>query len=112
MSFTAQAVKLPRRGGPVAGGRQHRATTSPTRTSSAGFRPLLVSTCSATVTVPTPRPAWLGALRVRLRMKLIRTAVVVGMAKRLYDESRKPENQRRIRSAVEQVRAHRARPRR
>ena len=29
-------------------------------------------------------------------MKLLRTAAVVGVAKKLYDESRKPENQRKV----------------
>jgi hypothetical protein len=42
-------------------------------------------------------------------MKLLRTAALVGIGKKLYDESRKPENQARIKSAVEQVRARRAR---
>ena len=42
-------------------------------------------------------------------MKLMRTAVLAGAAKKLYDESRKPENQARIRSAVEKVRNRRRR---
>jgi len=42
-------------------------------------------------------------------MKLTRMAVLAGVAKKVYDESRKPENQARIKSAVEQVRAKRRR---
>jgi hypothetical protein len=38
----------------------------------------------------------------------MRTAALIGIAKKLYDESRKPENQRRIKQAVESVRARRA----
>ena len=41
-------------------------------------------------------------------MRIMRTAAYVGIAKKLYDESRKPENQRRIKQAVETVRARRA----
>jgi len=40
-------------------------------------------------------------------MKLMRTAVLAGVAKKIYDESRKPQNQARIRSAVEKVRSRR-----
>ena len=41
-------------------------------------------------------------------MKLMRTAALVGVAKKVYDESRKPENQRRIKEAVASVKAKRA----
>jgi hypothetical protein len=41
-------------------------------------------------------------------MKIFRLAATVGIAKKLYDESRRPENQRRIKQAVESVRARRA----
>lgn len=41
-------------------------------------------------------------------MRIFRTAAAFGIAKKLYDESRKPENQRRIKQAVESVRARRA----
>ena len=41
-------------------------------------------------------------------MKLMRTAALVGVAKKVYDESRKPENQRRIKEAVASVKARRA----
>lgn len=41
-------------------------------------------------------------------MRLMRTAALAGIAKKIYDESRKPENQERIRSAVEAVKARRA----
>ena len=44
-------------------------------------------------------------------MKLFRTAAAVGIAKRLYDESRKPENQRRIKQAAQTVRERRSRKR-
>lgn len=39
----------------------------------------------------------------------MRTAAVVGIAKKLYDESRKPENQERIKAAVAKVRERRNR---
>jgi hypothetical protein len=42
-------------------------------------------------------------------MKLMRTAVLAGVARRLYGESRKPENQARIRAAVAKVRQRRTR---
>lgn len=42
-------------------------------------------------------------------MKLMRTAVLAGVAKKIYDESRKPQNQARIRSAVEKVRSRQRR---
>ncbi len=41
-------------------------------------------------------------------MKLLRTAALVGVAKKVYDESRKPENQRRIKEAVASVKEKRA----
>jgi hypothetical protein len=40
-------------------------------------------------------------------MKLFRTVAAAGIAKKLYDESRKPENRARIQAAVEKVRARR-----
>jgi hypothetical protein len=42
-------------------------------------------------------------------MKIMRTAAAIGIAKKLYDEGRKPENQRRIKQAVTTVRERRAR---
>ena len=42
-------------------------------------------------------------------MKLMRTAVLAGVAKKVYDESRKPENQARIRAAVARVQERRTR---
>ena len=42
-------------------------------------------------------------------MKLFRAAATVGILKKLYDESRKPENQRRIKQAVTTVKERRAR---
>jgi hypothetical protein len=41
-------------------------------------------------------------------MKLMRSAAAIGLAKKVYDEARKPENQRRIREAVEKARARQA----
>lgn len=38
-------------------------------------------------------------------MKLMKSAVVMGAAKKLYDEAQKPENQRRIREATDKVKA-------
>jgi len=43
----------------------------------------------------------------RAGMKLMRTAALAGLAKKLYDESRKPENQARIRAAVDKARSRR-----
>lgn len=40
-------------------------------------------------------------------MKLMRSAVLVGVAKKVYDEARKPQNQARIKSAVAKVQARR-----
>jgi hypothetical protein len=37
-------------------------------------------------------------------MKIMRTLALAGVAKKLYDESRKPQNQARIRDAVSRVR--------
>ena len=42
-------------------------------------------------------------------MKLMRGLALAGVAKKLYDESRKPENQARIRRAVDAVKERRAR---
>ena len=42
-------------------------------------------------------------------MKIMRTVATLGIAKKVYDEARKPENQARIRQAVEQLRQRRAR---
>jgi hypothetical protein len=49
-------------------------------------------------------------------MGLMKKAMVIGVAKKLYDESRKPENQKRIQGAVDSFKARReagrnARPR-
>lgn len=40
-------------------------------------------------------------------MKILKTAALAGVAKKLYGESRKPENQRRIKAAVDQAKARR-----
>ena len=42
-------------------------------------------------------------------MKPTRSAVLAGVAKKLFDEARKPENQARIREAVAKVQERRAR---
>ncbi len=41
-------------------------------------------------------------------MKLMRSAALAGVAKKLYDESRKPQNQERIRQAVASFKARRS----
>ena len=41
-------------------------------------------------------------------MKIMRSAALLGVAKKLYDESRKPENQAKIRAAVEKAKAKRS----
>jgi hypothetical protein len=41
-------------------------------------------------------------------MRLMRGAMVAGVAKKLYDEAKKPENQRRMKQAVESIKARRA----
>jgi hypothetical protein len=40
-------------------------------------------------------------------MKLIRTVAAAGIAKKLYDESRKPHNRAKIQAAVDRVKARR-----
>lgn len=42
-------------------------------------------------------------------MKILRTAALLGVAKKVYDESRKPQNQAKLRAAVEKVQARRGR---
>lgn len=42
-------------------------------------------------------------------MRMIRTAVVLGAAKKAYDVASKPENQKRIKDAVARLQAQRAR---
>ncbi len=37
-------------------------------------------------------------------MKLMRAATMIGIAKKVYDEARKPENQAKIKAAVERYR--------
>lgn len=44
-------------------------------------------------------------------MKLMRGAALAGVAKKLYDESRKPENQERIRRALDAIKERRRRGR-
>lgn len=41
-------------------------------------------------------------------MGIIKKTMAAGIAKKLYDESRKPENQRRINGAVSSLKARRA----
>jgi hypothetical protein len=45
-------------------------------------------------------------------MRLIRTATTLGIAKKLYDEARKPQNQARIKSAIARARSGRKSARR
>jgi hypothetical protein len=42
-------------------------------------------------------------------MKLMKTAAMAGIAKKLYDESRKPHNQAKIKAAVDKAKAKRGR---
>ena len=42
-------------------------------------------------------------------MKMMRSAVLAGVAKRVFDEARKPENQARIKEGVAKLQARRAR---
>ena len=41
-------------------------------------------------------------------MRLMRSAAAIGIAKKIYDEARKPENQRRIKQAVASLQERRA----
>lgn len=41
-------------------------------------------------------------------MGLLKKAMVIGVAKKLYDESRKPHNQKKIQDAVDSFKARRA----
>jgi hypothetical protein len=41
-------------------------------------------------------------------MKLLKTAALAGLAKKAYDEARKPHNQAKIQQAVESFKARRA----
>ena len=49
-----------------------------------------------------------GPEAVRGGMKLMRTAVLAGIAKKVYDESRKPENRARINAGVAKLRQRRS----
>lgn len=40
-------------------------------------------------------------------MKLLRSAAAIGVAKKIYTEAQKPENQRKIREAVAKMKAKR-----
>jgi hypothetical protein len=40
-------------------------------------------------------------------MKLLRSAAALGIAKRVYDEARKPHNQAKIKSVVDRARSRR-----
>ncbi len=37
-------------------------------------------------------------------MKLMRSAVAIGVARKIYNEARKPENQRRVKQGIETLR--------
>jgi hypothetical protein len=41
-------------------------------------------------------------------MRLLRTAALAGVAKKVYDEARKPENQERMRKAYDSYKSRRA----
>jgi hypothetical protein len=44
-------------------------------------------------------------------MKIMRGVAALGVAKKVYDEARKPHNQAKIRSAVDRARSRRKPPR-
>jgi hypothetical protein len=48
-----------------------------------------------------------GLVRVPVGMKLMRSAAAIGIARKIYTEARKPENQRRIKQAVASMQARR-----
>jgi hypothetical protein len=48
-------------------------------------------------------------LGTTLHMRIMRGAVAIGIARRLYVEARKPENQRRIKQAADSLRNRQAR---
>ena len=56
----------------------------------------------------TTAPVSCGPVRVSDRMKLMRSAAAVGIARRIYAEARKPENQRKIKKAVANLQERRA----
>ena len=41
-------------------------------------------------------------------MKLMRTAAMAGVAKKVYDEAKKPHNQQKIREAMQSIKARRS----
>ena len=41
-------------------------------------------------------------------MKLMRTAAMAGLAKKAFDEARKPHNQQKIKAAVDSIKARRS----
>jgi hypothetical protein len=51
------------------------------------------------------------AVGYRGSMKLLRSVAALGIAKKLYDEARKPQNQAKIRSAIDRARSQRKPPR-
>lgn len=44
-------------------------------------------------------------------MKLLRSVTVIGIAKKVYDEARKPQNQAKIKSTIERARSKRRKSR-
>ena len=44
-------------------------------------------------------------------MRIMRGVAAIGIAKKVYDEARKPENQARIKTAVDRARSRRKPPR-
>ena len=65
--------------------------------------------------IPCERPSGLGTerwtptKRREIPVRIMRTAAMLGIAKKVYDEARKPENQARIKSAVAKVQDRRKR---
>ena len=56
---------------------------------------------------PTGRASEEPARGYGNRMKLLRSAAVLSVAKKAYTEARKPENEARIKAAVEKARSRR-----
>ena len=52
-----------------------------------------------------------ASLGYRTAMKLLRSAAAIGIAKRVFDEARKPHNQAKIKAAIDRARSKRNGPR-
>jgi hypothetical protein len=98
-------------------------TVAASSTTTASIQQLLGPGPSSSPNVPENHVADVCAMpgRPRLRepapegyvgqMKLLRGAAALGIAKKVYTEARKPQNQARIKSAVAKARSRGSRPR-